>query len=229
MLDVYLAQGTTTDDDTLFELLLDHAMHAKYGPSPQLATDLHEVEGRVTVSRPSLGKALFRLRMACLVRCSFSISANRTWPSPPGPKPTPGDVATLASCTRNDENSIEPISRYGSGIGAQTNIVPLRWLDVPTDAIETVAQRVTATLVDLLHDLRIVRRLVQCDGCGDLNRLERAVVEIALELRQRLHHVGVTDQKGLTRQPAIENDLVIEYNSTATSFAPSACMIDGGW
>ena len=31
-----------------------------------------------------------------------------------------------------------------------------------------------------------------------------------------------------TRQPAIENDFVMEYSSTATSLAPSACRIDGG-
>ncbi len=58
------------------------------------------------------------------MRCSFSINAKRTWPSPPGPNPTPGEVATFASLTRYDANSTEPISRYGSGIGAHTNIVP---------------------------------------------------------------------------------------------------------
>ena len=52
-----------------------------------------------------------RLRTAWPMRCSFSMSANRTWPSPPGPKPTPGDVATSASDTRNEENSSDPISR----------------------------------------------------------------------------------------------------------------------
>ena len=31
------------------------------------------------------------------------------------------------------------------------------------------------------------------------------------------------------RQPAIENDFVNEYSSTATSFAPGTCRIDGGW
>src|SRR5205085_2415076 len=31
-----------------------------------------------------------------------------------------------------------------------------------------------------------------------------------------------------TRHPAIEKDFVIEYSSTAHSFAPSACRIDGG-
>ena len=34
VLDVYLAQGTTTTDDTLFELLVDRALHAAYGPRP---------------------------------------------------------------------------------------------------------------------------------------------------------------------------------------------------
>jgi hypothetical protein len=34
VLDVYLAQGTTTQNDTLFELLFDHAMHAKYEGRP---------------------------------------------------------------------------------------------------------------------------------------------------------------------------------------------------
>ena len=31
------------------------------------------------------------------------------------------------------------------------------------------------------------------------------------------------------RQPAIENDFVIEYSSTAHPLAPSACRIEGGW
>ena len=30
------------------------------------------------------------------------------------------------------------------------------------------------------------------------------------------------------RQPAIENDFVSVYSSTATSFAPGTCRIDGG-
>ena len=58
----------------------------------------------------SFGSALRRLRTAWLMRCSFSMSANRTNASPPSPKPMPGDVATSASCTRNDANSSEPIS-----------------------------------------------------------------------------------------------------------------------
>ena len=44
------------------------------------------------------------------MRCSFSMSANRTKPSPPGPNPTPGDVATSHSRTSIDANSSEPIS-----------------------------------------------------------------------------------------------------------------------
>jgi hypothetical protein len=34
VLDVYLAQGTTTQNDTLFEFLLDHVMWAKYEGRP---------------------------------------------------------------------------------------------------------------------------------------------------------------------------------------------------
>ncbi|CPU65756.1 Uncharacterised protein [Mycobacteroides abscessus] len=34
--------------------------------------------------------------------------------------------------------------------------------------------------------------------------------------------------RNATRQPAMENDFVIEYSSTATSRAPSHSMIDGG-
>ncbi len=49
--------------------------------------------------------------MAWPMRCSFSMRAKRTWPSPPGPKPTPGETATWASCTSIEANSIEPISR----------------------------------------------------------------------------------------------------------------------
>ena len=32
--ETYVAQGTTTSDDTLFELLIERALHAAYGPRP---------------------------------------------------------------------------------------------------------------------------------------------------------------------------------------------------
>lgn len=34
VLEVYLAQGTTSEDHTLFELLVDRALHVPYGPRP---------------------------------------------------------------------------------------------------------------------------------------------------------------------------------------------------
>ena len=61
--------------------------------------------------QPSLVSAPRRLRTAWPMRCSFSMRAKRTWPSPPGPNPTPGEVATSASLTRYFENSSDPISR----------------------------------------------------------------------------------------------------------------------
>jgi hypothetical protein len=63
------------------------------------------------VGGQSLVSAFLMLRTAWPMRCSFSMSANRTNPSPVGPNPTPGEVATLASSTRNDEKASEPISR----------------------------------------------------------------------------------------------------------------------
>src|SRR5215813_3003033 len=68
--------------------------------------------------------ALRMPRTAWRVRCSFSMRAKRTNPSPYGPNPTPGDTETLASVRRNFANSIAPILRNGSGISAHTNIVP---------------------------------------------------------------------------------------------------------
>ena len=37
----------------------------------------------------------------------------------------PGETDTLASVSRNSAKSSEPMLRYGSGMRAQTNIVPL--------------------------------------------------------------------------------------------------------
>jgi ammonium transporter, Amt family len=62
-------------------------------------------------------------RAACRSRCSFSTSAIRTWPSPSSPKPTPGATATCASASRRLANSIEPIGRKASGIGAHANML----------------------------------------------------------------------------------------------------------
>jgi hypothetical protein len=48
--------------------------------------------------------------VACLVRCSFSINAKRTNPSPRGPNPTPGETATNAFSIKSFENSSDPNS-----------------------------------------------------------------------------------------------------------------------
>ena len=51
-----------------------------------------------SLARSRGGQASSALRIprtAWPMRCSFSTRAKRTWPSPPGPKPTPGDTATL--------------------------------------------------------------------------------------------------------------------------------------
>jgi uncharacterized protein YndB with AHSA1/START domain len=62
-------------------------------------------------AQPSLVRARRRLRTPWPMRWGFSMRAKRTWPSPPGPKPMPGEVATLASLTSMEANSTEPSSR----------------------------------------------------------------------------------------------------------------------
>src|SRR6478752_3082374 len=74
----------------------------------------------------------------------------------------------------------------------------LRLGDVPADAGQPVDQRIAPALVDVAHLCRVVGRLVHGHGGGDLDRLERAVVEVALQLDQRLDDLGVADQEGAT-------------------------------
>src|SRR4029079_11789831 len=62
------------------------------------------------------------LRAAWRIRCSFSTSATRTYPSPYSPKPMPGDTAISAFSTSSLENSMLPSELKGSGIGAHANI-----------------------------------------------------------------------------------------------------------
>ena len=48
------------------------------------------------------------------MRFSFSIKANRTKPSPPGPKPTPGESATSHSFTISEQKSTDERSVKGN-------------------------------------------------------------------------------------------------------------------
>ena len=73
---------------------------------------------------------------------------------------------------------------------------PLRPAHLPPDRGEAVAQCVTTALIDVSHVLGKLRGLVEGHRGRDLDRLERAIVEIALELRQGGHDLGVADQEG---------------------------------
>ena len=72
---------------------------------------------------------------------------------------------------------------------------PERRLDGPARAGEPGAERVAAAAVDLADLARIVDRLAQRDGRRDLDRLERAVVEVRLQLRQRGDDLGAADDE----------------------------------
>ena len=62
-------------------------------------------------SNPSLRNISLIPRTAWRVRCSFSISAKRTYSLPYSPKPMPGETATLASSRIRLANSSEPMAR----------------------------------------------------------------------------------------------------------------------
>ena len=66
---------------------------------------------------------------------------------------------------------------------------------MPADPVEPVAQGVAPGLVDLVDLLRVVGRLVHGHDGRDLDRLERPVVEVALELGQGLDDLGVAHEE----------------------------------
>src|ERR1022692_1277499 len=57
-------------------------------------------------------------RVACRMRCSFSTSAKRTYPSPSGPNPIPGETATSAFSISSLAKALVAVSP-GIGFGYQ--------------------------------------------------------------------------------------------------------------
>ena len=72
---------------------------------------------------------------------------------------------------------------------------PARLRHVPADAREPVAERVAPAAVDLADVRRVLGRLAHRHGRGDLDRLERPVVEVRLQPRERRDDVGVPDDE----------------------------------
>ena len=89
-------------------------------------------------------------RTAWPIRCSFSTSAKRTKPSPPGPKPDAGADRDLR-LARQLERERERAERRGrrSGIARPDEHRPARLRHVPADARQPVAERVAPAAVDL--------------------------------------------------------------------------------
>src|SRR5439155_23839635 len=70
---------------------------------------------------------------------------------------------------------------------------PARRLDLPAGAGEAAAEGVAAAAVDSADLAGILLRLPERHGGGDLDRLERPVVEVGLELRERGDDVGAAE------------------------------------
>ena len=169
------------------------------GPFGRPLSDLGGRPPSLSDQPSSSGSARRRPATAWPIRCSFSTSAKRTWPSPPGPKPTPGLTATFASRASLTANSSEPSSAVRLGDRRPDEHRPLRLRHRPADPREAVAERVAPRAVDLADLEREVGRLVHRDDRGDLDRLEGAVVEVRLQPRERLHDLGVAEHE---RRPA---------------------------
>ena len=105
---------------------------------------------RVRTGQWSRVRALRRLRTPWPMRCSFSMRANRTWSSPPGPKPTPGEVATSASVHQELGELERAHLPVGLGDRGPHEHGPPGRGDLPADAVQPVAQRVAAGLVGLV-------------------------------------------------------------------------------
>ena len=122
------------------------------------------------------------------MRCSFSTRANRTWPSPYSPKPMPGETATLHV---RDQHLGELERAHGAervGDRRPHEHRPPRLGDRPADLVEPVHEHVAplpVQLDDLLDHLLVA---LERDDARDLDGLERAVVEVGLDARERVDH-----------------------------------------
>ena len=164
--------------------------------------------------------------MPWAMRCSFSMSAKRTKPSPPGPNPTPGDSATshvahdAASRTRPS-----PSRRRARGSAPTRTSCRPAWGSSQPMRAEAVDQRVAPALVDRRRPPsgspapRSSSPWPRSGSAGTCRSRGSSSASPA-PARPRRCRPGTR-----TRQPAIEKLLVIEYSSTAHSLAPSACRM----
>ena len=102
--------------------------------------------------QPSLVRARLMPRTAWLMRCSFSTSAKRTNPSPPGPKPDAGRHRHLGLAHEQLGELEAAQLLVGLGDRAPTRTSsPCGSLDLPPDAAQPVDQRVAPAAVDLVR------------------------------------------------------------------------------
>ncbi len=137
-------------------------------------------------------------RTAWAIRCSFSTSAKRTKPSPPGPEPDAGAHGNLRLARELDGELERAKLPVGLRDRSPDEHRPERALDLPADTRQPVTEDVAALAIDLARLARIVALFVQRDDGGDLDRLEGPVVEVGLEPRKRRQRRCVAEREAHT-------------------------------
>ena len=129
------------------------------------------------------------------MRCSFSTSAKRTWPSPPGAEPGAGADRDLRLAQEPQRERLRALGAERLGHLGPDEHRALRRLHRPASAGEAAAEPVPPGAVELADLERVLRRLVHGHDRRDLDRLEGAVVEIGLQSPEPREHLRVAEGK----------------------------------
>ena len=108
-----------------------------------------------------------------------------------GPKPMPGDTATWAFSRSSLANSSEPRVAETLGDGRPDEHGAAWLIHGPTGAAQAVDQDVAAFLIGRADLPGVLFAFAQGDDGGDLDGLEDAVIQIALDARQGADHARI--------------------------------------
>ena len=132
-------------------------------------------------------------RTAWRIRCSFSTSAKRTKPSPPGRSPRRVRPRPWPRAPGAPRRRASPSARTARARAPRRTSSPAPGGTTSPRGQAAAERRAASGTPRTLH--RGLRRLVHRRDRGDLDRLERPVVEPALQPGERRADLGVADEE----------------------------------